>query len=168
VQHFSSWKVRTIAGMVGPEDQSEAERRKLQLKVEDILIADDPDTKFCTLNETPIEGFISAWRADIEALAAVTQTPTHALTGQLVNLSAEALAAARASLTQKVYERQKTEGEAHLQALQLALTRAHAVLGGFRRLRWPSGDCGAWGLACPVGAGSPDGSTETLVMSRSA
>lgn len=120
VQHFSSWRVRTIAGMSEPDSEEEAARKKLELKVEDLLVAEDPDTKFGTLEATPVEGFISAWRADIEALAAVTQTPTHALTGQLVNLSAEALAAARAALTQKVHERQKSEGEAHLQGLQLA------------------------------------------------
>lgn len=120
VQHSSSWKVRTVAGMAEPDNEESAARKKLQLSVEDLLVAEDPDTKFGTLDETPLEGFIAAWRADIEALAAVTQTPTHALTGQLVNLSAEALAAARASLSQKVTERQKSEGESHLQGLHLA------------------------------------------------
>lgn len=71
-------------------------------------------------HNTPLEGFIAAWRSDIEALAAVTQTPTHELTGQLANLSAEALAAARAAHTQKVTERQKSFGKSHVQSLRLA------------------------------------------------
>jgi hypothetical protein len=50
----------------------------------------------------------------------VSQTPTHELTGQMANLSAEALAAARASLNQKVVERQKSLGASHAQALRLA------------------------------------------------
>lgn len=119
-QHFSSWKVRTVAGLAEPDSEEAAARKKLELRQDDILVAEDPDTKFGSLDETPLEGFISSWRSDIEALAAVTQTPTHALTGQLVNLSAEALAAARASLTQKVYERQKSFGASHAQALRLA------------------------------------------------
>lgn len=119
-QHFSSWKIRTVSGMSAPDSEEEANRKKLQLRQDDILVADDPDTKFGTLDETPLEGFIEAWRSDIEALAAVSQTPTHALTGQLVNLSAEALAAARAGLTQKVVERQKSFGASHVQALRLA------------------------------------------------
>lgn len=119
-QHFSSWKIRTIAGMAQPDNDEAANRKKLQLRQDDILVADDPDTKFGTLDETPLNGFIDAWRSDIEALAAVTQTPTHALTGQLVNLSAEALAAARAGLTQKVAERQKAFGASHVQVLRLA------------------------------------------------
>jgi hypothetical protein len=129
-QHFSSWKIRTVTGMAQPDTEEETNRKKLQLRQDDLLVSEDPDTKFGVLDETPLEGFIEAWRADIEALAAVSQTPTHALTGQLVNLSAEALAAARAGLTQKVTERQKSFGASHLQALRLAAAlegdQAHA------------------------------------------
>lgn len=119
-QHFSSWKVRTVAGLAEPDDDEEKYRKKLQLRQDDLLVAEDPDTKFGVLDETPLNGFIDAWRSDIEALAAVSQTPTHELTGQLANLSAEALAAARAALTQKVTERQKSFGRSHAQALRLA------------------------------------------------
>lgn len=119
-QHFNSWKVRTVSGMAEPDSEEDANRKKLQLRQDDLLVAEDPDTKFGSLDETPLDGFVNAWRSDIEALAAVTQTPTHALTGQLVNLSAEALAAARAGLSQKVTERQKSFGASHVQALRLA------------------------------------------------
>jgi len=119
-QHFSSWKVRTVAGMAEPDTEEEAVRKKLHLRQDDLLVAEDPDTKFGTLDETPLDGFIAAHRHDVETLAAVSQTPTHELTGQLANLSAEALAAARASLNQKVVERQKSMGASHRQTLQLA------------------------------------------------
>lgn len=119
-QHFSSWKIRTVAGMAQPDTEEESNRQKLKLRQEDLLVAEDPDTKFGTLDETPLPGFIEAWRSDIEALAAVSQTPTHTLTGQLVNLSAEALAASRASMTQKVAERQKSFGRSHAQMLRLS------------------------------------------------
>lgn len=118
-QHYASWKIRYVTGMAEPDTDEEATRKKLQLRQDDILVAEDPDTKFGTLDETPIDGFIAAWRSDIEALAAVSQTPTHELTGQLANLSAEALAAARAALTQKVAERQKSFGKSHAQTLRL-------------------------------------------------
>lgn len=120
-QHYNSWKVRTVAGMAEPDTEESAIRKKLQLRQDDLLIAEDPDTRFGTLDETPLEGFISAHRADVEALAAVSQTPTHELTGQMANLSAEALAAARASLNQKVVERQKNFGSSHAQMLRLAV-----------------------------------------------
>lgn len=128
VQRFASWVVRTIAGMSKPEQiegESESDyiaRQKLRLKAEDILVAEDPDTKFGSLPATPLDGFIKAKEADVRDLAAVTQTPPHHLLGQMANLSAEALAAAEASLSRKVEERKHTFGESHEQWLRLAAT----------------------------------------------
>lgn len=121
VQRFSSWKVRTISGMVQPENQTatDAEAAKLQLKIEDILVADDPDTKFGTLDATGLDGFIKAKEADIQDLANVSQTPQTQMLGQIANLSAEALAAAEASLDRKVEERKHAFGESWEQALRL-------------------------------------------------
>ncbi|MBP2341114.1 hypothetical protein JOF41_007368 [Saccharothrix coeruleofusca] len=119
-QHFNSWKIRYATGMAKPDDPAEQEQVKMLLRNGDLLMSTNKDTRFGTLDETPLDPFVNSWRADIEALAAVSQTPTYTLTGQLVNLSADALAAARAGLRQKVYERQKTTGTSHVQALQLA------------------------------------------------
>lgn len=124
VQRFASWVVRTVSGL-SLSDSAEvtgetAAEAKLRLSVEQLLVAEDPDTKFGTLAATPLDGFIAAHEADIKALAAVTQTPAHELLGSLANLSAEALAAARASLTAKVEERKHSFGESWEQALRLA------------------------------------------------
>jgi hypothetical protein len=119
-QHFNSWKVRTVSGMAEPDSEEESARAAILLRQGDMLVSEDPQTKFGTLDETDLQGFIAAHRADVETLAAVSQTPTHELTGQMANLSAEALAAARASLNQKVTERQKSFGQSHAQALRLA------------------------------------------------
>lgn len=120
VQRFASWIIRTISGMSQPDSAEEAEATRLKLKVEDLLVADDPDTKFGSLPATPLDGFIAAAKTDIQTLAAVSQTPTHELTGDMINLSAEALAAARASLEAKVGERQHSFGESHEQHLRLS------------------------------------------------
>ena len=120
VQRFSSWVVRTIAGMAKPDEGTDAAAERLRLKIEDLLIAEDPDTKFGSLPATPLDGFISAAKADVQTLAAVSQTPAHELLGDMVNLSAEALAAARASLTAKVEERKHSFGESWEQTLRLA------------------------------------------------
>lgn len=113
VQRFASWIVRTISGMSAP-DSTEA----MLLKVSDLLVAEDKDTKFGSLPATPLSGFIEAHDNDVKTLAALTQTPAHELLGQMANLSAEALAAAEASLTRKVTERKHTMGESHEQALR--------------------------------------------------
>lgn len=123
VQRFASWIVRTIAGMSVDETiavtRESADQAKLRLKVEDLLVASDPDTKFGSLPATPLAGFIEAHDADVRVLAAVSQTPAHELLGQMANLSAEALAAAKASQTAKSDERKHTFGESHEQWLRL-------------------------------------------------
>lgn len=119
VQRFASWVVRTIAGMAKPEAQAEADAEKLRLKVEDILVAEDPDTKFGSLPASDLAGFIAAKEADIRELAAVSQTPQTQMLGQIANLSAEALAAAEASLDRKVEERKHSFGESHEKTLRL-------------------------------------------------
>lgn len=130
-QHFNSWKVKTVTGLELPSvvgadgeptdvvDQAATDRLKVKLAQDDVLVGESEDVRFGTLDSTALDPFVNSWRSDIEALAAVSQTPAHALTGQLVNLSAEALAAARAPLTQKVYERQMNAGVSYARMLQL-------------------------------------------------
>lgn len=120
VQRYASWVVRTIAGMAKPDSEEEAAAKKLTLMIEDILVAEDADTKFGSLPATPLDGFIAAAEADVKVLAAVSQTPAHEMLGQMANLSAEALAAAKDSSTAKLGERQTTIGESHERFLRLA------------------------------------------------
>lgn len=120
VQRFASWKVRTIAGMAKPDEDEDAAAVRLRLKIEDLLVAEDPDTKFGTLDETSLDGFINAHDADVRALAALSQSPAHELVGQMANLSAEALAAAEASLTRRVTRVKHPLGESWEQTLRLS------------------------------------------------
>ncbi len=120
VQRYASWKVRTISGMALPDEEDKQNHAKLKLMVNDILIAEDADTRFGTLPETPLTGFIEARVSDIRDLAAVTQIPLNNFLGQMINLSAEALAAAEASLNRKLEERKVSFGESWEQVLQLA------------------------------------------------
>jgi hypothetical protein len=122
VQRFASWIVKTIAGMSVEESAREgesSEQAKIRLSVEDFLVAEDKDTKFGSLPATQLDGFIKAHEADKTDLAAVSQTPAFELLGQMANLSAEALAAAKASQTAKSDERKLTLGEDLAQHLRL-------------------------------------------------
>lgn len=119
VQHFNSWKIRTATNMEKPGDEAEGRRLKLLLRQSDILTGEG-DVQFGTLDETPLDGFISAHDSDVEALAAVTQTPTHALTGNMINLGADAIVEARAMLDLKSGERKIGFGDSHCQTLRLS------------------------------------------------
>jgi len=118
VQRFASWVVRTISGM--DRDTADPAAEKLRLSIDSILISEDPETKFGSMPATPLDGFIKAHDADIKDLSALSQTPPHYLLGQMANLSAEALAAAEASLSSKIEERQHSFGESHEATLRLA------------------------------------------------
>lgn len=121
-QHYNSWKVRTIAGLAEFADtEEEANRKKLKLRQDDILVAEDADTKFGTLDETPLDGFINAYRSDVDDLAALGQVPVTSLNSSTIaNLSADAIAELRSGLTQKGFERQTSFGKSHAQSLRLA------------------------------------------------
>ncbi|MFG3244598.1 phage portal protein [Streptomyces sp. NPDC048157] len=109
-QTFGSFKVRTIAGMAPPVEldadgkpvldrNGRPKAKPITADAARFLVAKDPDTKFGTLDETPLDGFINAIELSTKHFAAVTQTPPHMLLGSLINLSAEALAAAEAAKT---------------------------------------------------------------------
>ena len=120
-QHYNSWKVRTVAGLAEfADNEEEANRKKLKLRQDDFLVAEDSDTKFGTLDETPLDGFIKAYDSDIDTLAGIAQVPATSLNGKVANLSADAIAELRAGLTQKAFERQVSFGKSHAQALRLA------------------------------------------------
>jgi hypothetical protein len=119
VQHYSSWKVKTATGLEMPSDPAERERVKLLLRQSDILTGED-GVQFGTLDETDPTGLIKAGETDIETLAAVSQTPAHALTGKMINLSADAITEARAMLDLKAGERKVGFGDSHVQTLRLA------------------------------------------------
>jgi hypothetical protein len=120
VQRFGAWVVRYATGLAEPTTDEEKRAAKLRLSVEDILVTENPDAKFGTLEATSLDGYIRAREADIRDLAAVSQTPPQDFLGQIVNISAEALAAAEAGRTRKADERKHTFGEAHEQVLRLA------------------------------------------------
>lgn len=120
VQRFNSWRVRYIAGMAKPGTPEEEKAAAMMLRVTDLLVSPDKDTKFGTLDGSDIKPYVDAHDADVKDLAAVSQTPPHHLLGQMANLSAEALAAAEASLMRKVDEYKLSFGQTWDHALRSA------------------------------------------------
>src|SRR5690606_30649794 len=106
-------------GLEKPSDPEKMQQFMMQLRHGDILVSDSPDTKFGALPETPLDGFIRAAQWDVETLASISQTPTYELTGQLVNLSADALVAARGGQMRKTSDWQQALGSQYAQWLRL-------------------------------------------------
>lgn len=99
---------------------------KVSLNAKRVFWAEDPNVDFGTLDETPLDGFISAIEMGFRHMAALSQTPPHHILGQIANLSAEALTAAETALSRKIQEFQATFGESWERVFRIA-----AEIGGF-------------------------------------
>lgn len=117
-QHYNSWKVRTATGldMSTLNDQQRADK-KAQLRQDDML-AGGEGVQFGTLPETTLGSLIEAKQADVEELAAVSQTPTTAF-GKMVNVGDAGIEESRAGFYAKRDERQKSFGVSHMDVLRL-------------------------------------------------
>jgi hypothetical protein len=72
------------------------------------------------LDQTSLEGFITAQEADVKDLFTVLQLPADIAGGQIINVGPDALAAARKGFSQKVFEKQRSIGITHSRLLRLA------------------------------------------------
>lgn len=118
LQRFTSWSVRTIAGMKLDDDTAADE--KLRLSIDSILISEDPDTKFGSMPASPLDGILAATAADIQNWCAHTQTAATDMLATLVNVGPEAVAASRVSATQLVDEWRSAAQAGHSTLLRLA------------------------------------------------
>ena len=116
-QHYAAFRQRYIIGWV-----AESEKELLKAGASQIMTFDQDasEMKIGEFEQTNLEGYIASREASLRHAASLSQTPVHELIGELVNLSAEALAAAEKGHERKVDERKTLLGEAHEQTLRLA------------------------------------------------
>lgn len=115
-QHYGAFRQRYILGWL-----AESEEQKFQASASRLWTFEDSpdDVKIGEFGQTDLKGYLDSREASLRHLSTVSQTPAHELLGQLVNLSAEALAAAEASHRRAITEYQTVMGESHEQALGL-------------------------------------------------
>lgn len=77
------------------------------------------DVQLGEFAETSLDGFLRSREAVLKYAATLSQTPVHELIGELVNLSAEALAAAEAGRDRKILLAKTSLGESHEQLAQV-------------------------------------------------
>lgn len=130
-QHYGAFRQRYVLGWL-----ADSEEQALNASARKIWTFEDPDVKVGEFGQTDLGGYIASREATLRHLATVSQTSAHELLGQLVNLSAEALAAAEASHTRKVSERQVVMGEAWEQVLELAGRVAGLETDPMAYVRW--------------------------------
>lgn len=119
-QQYAAFRQRWVTGMVVQEDESGSPVEPFNSSVSRLWVGEDSDIKFGEFGQTDLSGYLDSREATIRHAATTSQTPPHNLLGQMVNLSAEALAAAESGLQRKVAERKSMFGESWEQTLRLA------------------------------------------------
>ena len=132
-QHFGAFKFRYVLGWVA---EDESARIKASASTFFTLDENPDDVEIGQLDEADLSGYINSRKATMELFAAVSQTPAHELMGQLINLSAEALAAAEAGKRRAILENQTVMGESHEQVLNLAASYMDEPVDVGAYVRW--------------------------------
>lgn len=103
-QTFSSFKIRYATGMAAPDDEDAAAKVKLILAQDRILLSENPESKFGTLDGTDLLGYIESGKASKQELATIAQVSPKAIVGAQANTAngAEAQAADEASTMRKL------------------------------------------------------------------
>lgn len=116
-QHYGAFRQRYILGWI-----ADTEAQALKTGASRLMMFEDSpgDIQVGEFSQTELRGYIESREASIRHLATVSQTPVHELMGQFVNLSAEALEAAKASHHAGVEENRVAAGESWEQVLRLA------------------------------------------------
>jgi hypothetical protein len=119
-QHYSAFRQRYILGWVAEEEKQKMEAGASSMwTFEDVVDEEGNEIKIGEFSQTDLKGYIDSRDATLRHAAALSQTPVHELTGTLINMAAEALAAAEAGKDRKVDERKTLNGEAHEQLFWL-------------------------------------------------
>lgn len=109
---YTAFRQRWVVGWTPSSPAEKVKSAASQLWTFD----NDPDeVKLGEFGETTLQGYLSSRDSTAKFAATLSQTPVHELIGELVNLSAEALAAAEAGRDRKVDERKTGFGESHEQ-----------------------------------------------------
>ena len=123
-QQYAAFRQRWVTGMAPAQDTDGNPIEPFRAGVDRLFVAEDADTRFGEFGETSLEGYLKSREESIREMATVSQTPPYYLLGQMANLSAESLVAARDGLDRKVEERKSSFGESHEQTLRLAALAA--------------------------------------------
>lgn len=118
---FGAFRQITATGVAlerGPDGEY---RPPFNVGADRLLASENEGARISAIPESELNGYLRAVEADVQHLAATTQTPPHYLLGQMINLSADALKAAEVGLVSKVNQRMLHFGEAWEQVLRLAL-----------------------------------------------
>ncbi|WBQ03779.1 phage portal protein [Kribbella sp. CA-293567] len=134
---YASFRQRWATGLVIPTGEDGKPVEPFQAAIDRLWVTDNPEAKFGDFAQTEVSGHINTYEMTVRTLAAIAQTSPHVLVGDLINLSADAMAAAEATTQRKAEEYEVLFGESWEQVLALAAIAAgEEVPSVDARVRW--------------------------------
>ncbi|WP_431888748.1 phage portal protein [Nocardiopsis alba] len=129
-QQYSAFRQKWATGIEIPVDPvTKKPVESFESAVHRMWATSNKDVKFGEFGQTDLGGYLESQDSAIKHMSAIAQVPPHYLLGGLVNISAEALAAAEAGLTRKAGERKTLFGEAWARVMRLAAWAAGDTAG---------------------------------------
>lgn len=118
-QHYGAFRQRYVLGWIADSEAQKFTAAASRLWTFENEEGGGDGLKVGEFDQTDVSGYLKSRDASLRHAATLSQTPVHELVGDLVNLSAEALAAAESGHERKVGERKTLLGESHEQTLRL-------------------------------------------------
>lgn len=114
-QHYGAFRQRYLLGWVAPDEEA-----RMKASASKFMTFEDPDLKIGEFQQTQLDGYIQSREASMRHLATLAQSPVPELLGELINVSAEALAGTLDSHYRALGEEKTSLGEDWEQSLNLA------------------------------------------------
>lgn len=121
---YASFRQRWATGLAIPEDEDGNPIEPFQTAVDRLWVTEDETAKFGDFAQTELSGHMAAYESAVRTIAAVSQVSPNIFTGELVNVSAEALAQMEQSTQRKLAEYETLFGEAWESGFRLAALAA--------------------------------------------
>lgn len=129
-QTFSSTRVRYAAGLQGDpvldadgnplkDENGYVIFKPMPVDQSRMLLTDNPDAKFGSFEETPLQGFIDSFDSAVKTLAVLGSIPPHSLLGSMANLSGETISAAMGQTSRHTHMLQSAWGESIKEVMRL-------------------------------------------------
>lgn len=133
-QHYGAFRQRYILGWLAKTE--EQLMNATAAKVWTFEDGKDQGMEVGEFGQTDLSGYITSRQESVRLLATVSQTPVHELLGQLANLSADALVAARHSADEKSAEQETSLGESWEQTMEEAGDTAGLGVDPAAQVQW--------------------------------
>lgn len=121
---YASFRQRWATGLAIPRKEDGTPVQPFEAAVNRLWVTDNTEAKFGDFAQTQTQDHLNAYQADVKTMAGIGQLSPHVFMGDLVNLSADALAAVESSTQRKIDQYEMLFGENWEQVLTLAAVAA--------------------------------------------